>query len=165
MNKTTHLIGGICASSVAVAIIGKPEAVIPIVSTAVIGSLFPDIDEPNSSMGHKHPIVSAIAKTTLGHRGAIHTPFVMLIIVNVMLFLVKGLWGESNIGYCLVLGFATGYLSHLLLDLITPKGIMLLYPLSKKYIRLIGFKSKTRDICTSLVLIIITCAITIKFIL
>ncbi len=56
----------------------------------------------------------------LEHRGIVHTPFFMMVCV-VFLFLAFG----SSLSF----SFGTGFLSHLLLDAITPAGIMLLYPL------------------------------------
>ena len=56
----------------------------------------------------------------LQHRGIIHTPLFLAICV-VLLYLItdKGT----------TFGFGSGFLSHLLLDVITPAGILLLYPL------------------------------------
>lgn len=56
----------------------------------------------------------------LQHRGIVHTPL-MLAICVVLLYLI------TNKGTAF--GFGAGFLSHLLLDLITPAGILLLYPL------------------------------------
>ena len=60
----------------------------------------------------------------LVHRGIIHTPFFLLVCV-VFLYLVT----ESPVTFA----FGAGFLSHLLLDVITPSGILLLYPLPVYY--------------------------------
>jgi inner membrane protein len=56
----------------------------------------------------------------LMHRGLVHSPFFLLIIV-VFLYLVTDRPTTFAAG--------AGFLSHLLLDLMTPAGVLLLYPL------------------------------------
>ena len=56
----------------------------------------------------------------LEHRGIIHTPFFLIVCV-VFLYLIA----DKPTTFA----FGAGFLSHLLMDLITPAGILLLYPL------------------------------------
>ncbi len=81
-----------------------------------IGSLFPDIDSATSFIGKKFKIVSLFFK----HRGAIHSITVMFITSIIFFLLIK------NIYY--FLAFAAGFLSHLLLDSMTPKGVAFFWP-------------------------------------
>ena len=56
----------------------------------------------------------------LMHRGIVHTPFFLLVSI-VLLYLVA----DKPTTFA----FGAGFLSHLLLDVITPAGILLLYPI------------------------------------
>jgi inner membrane protein len=73
-----------------------------------IGGVIPDLD---ILLNYGFPLV---------HRGIIHTPFFLAVCV-VFLYLVM----DSPATFA----FGAGFLSHLLLDVITPTGIPLLYPL------------------------------------
>ncbi len=75
---------------------------------AAIGGVIPDLD---ILLQYEFP---------LQHRGIIHTPFFLLVCV-VFLYLITDKPTTFS--------FGTGFLSHLLLDVITPAGILLLYPL------------------------------------
>jgi inner membrane protein len=77
-----------------------------------IGGIIPDLD---LLLQYGFPFV---------HRGIIHTPFFLAVCV-VFLYLVV----DSSTTFA----FGTGFLSHLLLDIITPSGILLLYPLPVYY--------------------------------
>jgi inner membrane protein len=73
-----------------------------------IGGIAPDLDV---LLQESFPLV---------HRGIVHTPFFLAVSV-VLLFLISENW--------LAYSFGAGFLAHLLLDVITPVGIPLLYPL------------------------------------
>jgi inner membrane protein len=60
----------------------------------------------------------------LMHRGIVHTPFFLLVGI-VLLYLVA----DKPTTFA----FGAGFLSHLLLDVITPAGILLLYPIPVFY--------------------------------
>jgi inner membrane protein len=77
-----------------------------------IGGIIPDID---LLLQYGFPFM---------HRGIIHTPFFLAVCV-VFLYLVV----DSSTTFA----FGAGFLSHLLLDIITPSGILLLYPLPVYY--------------------------------
>lgn len=77
-----------------------------------IGGIIPDID---ILLSYGFPLV---------HRGIVHTPFFLAVCV-VFLYLIM----ESPVTFA----FGAGFLSHLLLDIITPSGIPLLYPLPVYY--------------------------------
>lgn len=88
----------------------------------LIGSILPDIDTATSFIGSKLRIVSLFFK----HRGAIHS-FTILVACTILFYILT-----TNAFYSLA--FASGYLSHLLLDSLTPKGVLWLWP-SKKRVR------------------------------
>ncbi len=77
-----------------------------------IGGVIPDLD---LLLQYGFPFV---------HRGIVHTPFFLAVCV-VFLYLVV----DSSTTFA----FGAGFLSHLLLDIITPSGIPLLYPLPVYY--------------------------------
>ena len=75
---------------------------------AAIAGIIPDID---MLLQWEFPLT---------HRGIIHTPFFLMVSV-VLLYLVA----DKPTTFA----FGAGFLAHLLTDLITPAGILLLYPL------------------------------------
>jgi inner membrane protein len=91
-----------------------------------IGVLLPDLDSQTSVLGRLLPFVSRPLEARLGHRQAAHslaaTGFVAL--VTAPLLLVGGLPAS----YAISLGF----FCHLVIDLLSPQGIMLFWPLSHR---------------------------------
>ncbi len=88
---------------------------------AVLGSLLPDIDHPKSWAGRRLRPLSTLITAVFGHRGVTHS-----------LLALAGCWAVLRYG-ALPRGWAapvvTGYLSHLLADLLTPRGLRLAWPL------------------------------------
>jgi inner membrane protein len=85
-------------------------------------SLLPDIDKVQSKVSEKIKVVSFVIRFFLGHRGLMHSIWVPLIFYLT-------LFGFSmNIA----IAISFGYLSHLLLDGLTPSGVKLLWPMKKK---------------------------------
>lgn len=114
-------------------------------------SVFPDIDESSSKIFKKLKPFSYLA-VLFGHRNILHTIYFPLVIVLVLfIFNLK----------LLSLAVLIGYLLHLLLDLITKKGIALFYPLSKKRIR--GF-IKVGSLIENLIFIILIVLVVYKLI-
>jgi len=97
---------------------------IPALIGALVGSLLPDIDEPNSYMGRQFIFISEPLKLLgIKHRTWSHSiffiiPFIVLgLIINPIFYF---------IGY--------GIFMHILEDMITNSGVPLFYPLIKKRI-------------------------------
>jgi len=90
----------------------------PIVFVAIIllGSLLPDIDSGTSLIGKRFKLGSFFFK----HRGMVHS-VVFMTGFSIAVFLIT-----NNIYY--FLAFAVGYLSHLLLDSMTPSGVAFFWP-------------------------------------
>lgn len=99
----------------------------------MIGSLLPDLDHTDSTLGRRLKFVSYPVSVVFGHRGITHS----LIAVA----------GVGYIAYTfqshVVSWLAMGYLLHLLGDYLTPSGIPLLYPFRKSYRGLITAKTGT----------------------
>lgn len=89
----------------------------------MLGSLFPDLDSPNSTLG-KFNIFARFMR----HRGSTHT-LLGLFLTSLFIFLLAK---DTNAAF----NFAFGYFTHLLLDTLTPQGIMWYYPVSKHYVRI-----------------------------
>lgn len=96
----------------------------------LFGSLLPDIDTPESTFGSKVKIVSYPLSLIFGHRGITHSLIAIAGIFYVgYYFSVNTFYNGAIIVPCLALG----YLSHILSDLITPKGVPLLYPYRRRF--------------------------------
>ena len=114
------------------------------VSTCLIGSIFPDIDNPNSNFGQLTKPVSTIigkihkaeGKKAYQHRGILHS----LTLYSVGLIL-------SYLFFPYLLGFFVGALSHIFLDMFSPSGVpVFLF----RRIRLARVPSSEVKVCTIL---------------
>jgi membrane-bound metal-dependent hydrolase YbcI (DUF457 family) len=175
----THLTGGIAAAAALHAARLLPElaphiptgmitmhgvvlpVLLPGMAVAVVASLLPDIDEPQSLISNSPNAIRAqlgtgrrgadraarrgagvilqvgnILTRTLaqlvrllagGHRAATHVLPIAAALTVGMYYLGASLGFPS-----LWIWFAAGYLSHLLLDMMTPAGLALFWPLSKR---------------------------------
>lgn len=151
MNKPAHLMGGLTAG-VAVSKYLEPTiinsgAVDSIVNIGVVlcgallGSLLPDIDHRNSYIGRKLRVASFIISKTLGHRSIVHTPIVIFAFSALLYSLITQFTGIiHSLSRLFVIGMSYGMFSHLLLDMLTRRGIPLLYPFSSKSFRIANFK-------------------------
>lgn len=169
MNGITHKIGGACTGIIVATCLPNMDikSTAIIVGASVIGSLIPDIDEPNSIVGKKVHLLSKGIKKILGHRGIIHTPLWLALNVCLLYWLHLKFapnwianfdYNSFPWMYYVCLGFGVGYASHLFLDFITPQGIMLFYPLSDWRFHIGDFKGKHRDLWCSIILILTTIA-------
>lgn len=165
MNGFTHGVGGACTGVITATIlnINEPKAFAVVVVSSIIGAYAVDLDEPQSKAGQKVKPVSWTVKKVFGHRGILHTPFFIALITVGLYYLhlhiAPGLFPEINYQdfpwmYYICIGNCVGYCSHLLLDALTPQGIMFLFPLSHSYISFMSWKSKNRDlICTTIMIL------------
>lgn len=120
MTGKTHFIGGILAG---VLITQALDISIGYAAISGIGALFPDIDEPNSTIGRRIP-GSFLVKFLFGHRGFWHS----LLAAALVYFLLLGIASNT-----IAVLFVAGYISHLLLDAMTPSGVPFLYPIKHSY--------------------------------
>ncbi len=92
------------------------DLLLPII---VIGSVFPDIDEPRSFIGKKLPIISHIVSLSFSHRGFTHFfIFPLLIVICGVLLLLY----NQVIAFC-CFAFAFGIFIHQVGDMMTISGI------------------------------------------
>jgi inner membrane protein len=101
---------------------------------ALLGSLLPDLDARESKLsnvqiGGVTPLKPAawLLNRSLGHRGAMHS-LLALLIVSLIFSLPLAFFLDPFAG----VGFALGYLSHLLLDACTKSGVPLYWPDNKR---------------------------------
>ena len=112
MKGYTHLLGGLVFSY----LLGVPNYAIP---AAVIGSTFPDIDLKFSSLVPQKGKKKTLFNT---HRGITHHPMVVLVLFLLWVTLEK-FYPQYKFYWDFLYGFWVGYLSHLVLDILTPLGI------------------------------------------
>ncbi len=114
----------------------SPIVLIPL----FLGALLPDLDASDSLLGRLLPAISRLLEHWLGHNQAWHTPAAALVLAGLTAPLALLVNGDlAAWWYALPLGF----LAHLLLDLLTPQGVMLLWPLSRARFRLPGARDQT----------------------
>lgn len=114
MNGKTHFVFGLLLGMLCMVLLSGTRVwfFLPV---ALFFSIFPDIDTPFSSLGRKSRIVSFLFK----HRGLFHS------ILALALFVVGG-YVLLNSAFSIAV--LVGYGSHLLLDMTTKQGILLLHP-------------------------------------
>ena len=109
-----------------------------IVPMALASALLPDLDHPRSLLGRQLPWISGPLSRLFGHRGFTHS----------LLAVGMGVWGLAQVEAPWLLSGAVkdalivGYLSHLLVDWLTPMGIPLLWPWRRRF-RLPGLPLKS----------------------
>ncbi len=95
-----------------------------------IGALLPDLDSPDSLVGRWLPFLSRRLEARLGSGEGWHTPaaaaLVAALTAPLLLVIPVRVW----------LPVPLGFLCHLVVDLLTPQGVMLLWPWSRARIRL-----------------------------
>lgn len=109
---------------------GDPIAIASFAGIGGAASLLPDLDSPHSKLGRAARPLSDILNFALGHRGFLHSLLGMSLVLILAALIV--LWLPPSTALVLLLPAALGYLSHLLLDALTPGGVPLLWPRSGK---------------------------------
>lgn len=170
MMGKTHKLGGICTGLIASSIlIQQPYTVekLTICGTitmmSMIGAMWPDIDQKNSTIGKKHKITSTIISTLFTHRGITHAPLLYFFIFSILYSLTNMIFPTNIKVYILsgLFGLFIGIMSHLILDMITHDGIPIAWPFTKKSIIHGPFKSKKDNGKVSIIIIIITISVLI----
>ncbi|MBP1890544.1 inner membrane protein [Clostridium moniliforme] len=93
-----------------------------------IGSFSPDIDMKSSYISKRHPLLSKYFGSKFKHRGFTHSLLFLIILFLICKILITKT-NENVLVITICYGFLVGYISHLILDLITKEGIELLYPI------------------------------------
>ena len=129
----THFLTGLCVGVLYAGVSETSDSMIPIVIASAAGALLPDVDNCTSVLGRKVFPASLAIQATFHHRTLFHSP----LLYGVLWALLSGLFPQ----YQYLLNAALiGIGSHLVLDMLNPKGIPLLYPIPKRF-HLANFKS------------------------
>lgn len=94
---------------------------VTIVVLAVIASLLPDICHTQSKIGRKIRILSFFIRLLFGHRTFTHS-ILFIVIIGLGLYVI-----QTPQYYFMTI--ITGLISHVILDMLTPKGVKLFYPI------------------------------------
>lgn len=163
MTGKTHMLGGVLAAELCMLAAGERFIQTPqliMAATAMIFSLTPDLDHPNSrvsksSVGTKFAAsaISAFAE----HRGITHS---LPAIAATALF-GNVLSGKIAAQYSHVIteGIIIGLLSHLILDSFNPGGIAWLYPVSKERYHIASIKVNSGAESLFALALLILCAL------
>ena len=113
----THAIAAVVVSSALTCGMGMPTEYVVI---AVIGGWAPDVDHRTSTLGLWLPFWLFFR-----HRGCTHSFLGLLLSSGLLFFFVHDPWA--------MMAFGVGYMSHLLLDWMTPMGVPLWWPRQQRY--------------------------------
>src|SRR5699024_8201596 len=106
---------------------------ITIITLVVISIVVPYICHTRRKIGRRFKILSLLVRTLFGHRTFTHSLlFISLIII--LLYLIQ------TPDYYLV-SIIFGLLSHVILDMLTPRGVKLLYPIQLTIKLLLVFRT------------------------
>ena len=123
MNGKEHIFFGLASSVTVVSIITKYGGTVPVtnlgvvMASAALGSLLPDIDTPDSTLGRLIKPVSYAINNKFGHRTITHD-----ILAAIIAFIVSFFVGNQ-----IFFGIMLGILSHLFLDGLTRSGVTFNY--------------------------------------
>lgn len=132
----THVTGGMISACASLLLFKQPAHSLPppvallALGMGMLGSLLPDIDHPESALGRQLPIVSDGTSLVMGHRGGMHSLLMTCLVGAIAMFGACFVYPSAS---CLLAASLTlGYLSHLVLDALTPSGIPFLWPISER---------------------------------
>ena len=93
---------------------------VTVITLAVISSLVPDICHAQSKIGRRFKLISYLIRMVFGHRTFTHS----LLFIGIIIFLLYLIQTPNYYLSSIVLGL----LSHVILDMLTPRGVKLFYP-------------------------------------
>ncbi len=127
MERAAHLVFAAGASLEALRLAGllRPLLGLAALFSAAVGSSVPDVD-----LGR-------------GHRALLHNVF-MAVLLSVLFYLLGYSIGGGLLAAAMGVGYAVGHFSHIFLDMLTVRGVALLYPVSRRYYRLLRLRSDSR---------------------
>ena len=125
MTGPSHLILGV-AAAILMSKIGIYDLSPVVLAAAGVGALLPDIEHQSSTIGRRIWPLSILLSKLLGHRGVTHSLMAVATLFIGLAILAGGFpaW---------LLALATGYLSHIAGDWLTPAGVPLFWPSKLRY--------------------------------
>ncbi|RAX57626.1 hypothetical protein CCZ01_05665 [Helicobacter monodelphidis] len=141
MVAKTHISFALCVVSVPIFITTKianitffdSKELILLLGGVAIGSLLPDIDEPQSKIGRQTLFISHLIHKIFGHRGATHT-LLFPLVIGVILY---PLFLALHFDMLPLLGIVIGSYLHIAGDMLTKSGCPIYLPLHSRNIGLL----------------------------
>jgi len=128
MNGHTHLMIGISAGILGAAHTPDDTLLrVAVVAVAGVMSLLPDIDHPKAIISGYTPGVGHATRLFVSHRGGTHTVLFAAAIMALMLL--------AGLPIPITAAAGVGIVSHLVADMLTPQGVPLLIPVSRRAFR------------------------------
>ncbi|TBW74313.1 metal-dependent hydrolase, partial [Staphylococcus epidermidis] len=122
MTGKTHVAAGLLVGAITVDHYHTDLfSTVTVICLAISGSLLPDICHTRSKIGSQFKILSLLVSTIFGHRTFTHS-LLFLGMIGYLLILIQ------TPTYYLVI-FIVTMASHVILDMLTPRGVQLFYPL------------------------------------
>ena len=118
MLTPTHLVTGQCFYLAGCILSGHPAS-LPESVVAMLSALIPDLDSRQSYIGRLLPFISWPLEYYFGHRTLTHSLLMQLIASAVAYLLLP---------FGMMLALLTGWLSHVMADMMTPAGVCWLWP-------------------------------------
>lgn len=140
MLAPTHSVFGIFLTLIILAVFGVQWGLHwSIILFALIGSIFPDIDHPRSTIGKLFSFISIPLERKYGHRTITHSlvglvfssvifGFLVLFGIFIFGFVLKFEVGGSELAPRWIAAFSISYFSHLVLDMLNPRGSQMFWP-------------------------------------
>ena len=123
----THLVFGLLVGLFMIEYFNISEKVL-FVSICVFSAVLADLDHPFSKLGNKVKPLSWLLNLLFGHRGFMHTVWFPFFIYFLFMVFDKTLWAGA---------FFLGYMSHLIMDMLSTRGVYFFFPLNRT--RINGF--------------------------
>jgi len=142
MLAPTHSVFGVFLTLIFLAVFGIQWSLHwTILLVAILGSIMPDIDHPKSVIGKIFYFISAPIERRYGHRTITHSflgwaiasllfGFLVLLVIGILnLFRISDLgFSISDLAPRWIAAFSISYMSHLLLDMLNPRGSQMFWP-------------------------------------
>jgi inner membrane protein len=140
MLAPTHSVFGIFLTLIILAVFGIQWSLHwTILLVAILGAIMPDIDHPKSVIGKMFYFISAPIERRYGHRTITHSfigwaissvifAFLVLFGIFIFGFVLKFEIGGLDLWPRWIAAFSISYMSHLLLDMLNPRGSQMFWP-------------------------------------
>ncbi|MBK4764952.1 MAG: metal-dependent hydrolase [Pantoea sp. Brub] len=126
-----------------------------LIPATILTCLLPDIDHPKSFIGKRMRWISQPISKVYGHRGFTHSLLALIFLWIIQNNFIKYFILPNDVMH----GMMLGYLSHIIADMLTPAGVPLFWPYSKRFclpILKINKNNYTeRILCFSLIIYVI----------
>lgn len=145
MKGKNHLITGVLGGTAAAVFTYNGNLIASgiLLAASTLGSVVPDIDLPNSTLGKKIKPISFIINKLFGHRTITHTPLWLIPLFLLLQFFISS--SKPEYAVFALIGYINGFVLHLLGDLFSKSGIPMFYPFKRKRYSLSPFKSGSLD--------------------